>query len=261
MWFQNSRSVFLADGAGGCFCGLKCVFQWIMKFLPGPGWDMLILARKMWFLSQLWDKDGELRAVHPGSVKERGYSNLLRNLEPFGQSASAWHNFSSQLMADKQGNLSSAWRCTIHLFHFNIMCCVFILHFCDMTNTFFHTFWGIPHAKVPQLSRPHQKMLVLSSDAGRSRRAGEHVPSQQPPAEVIVQFHASDFSGDPGPWTRSWSWPRQNVIHWYTHLSNVHSFIGPANIFRLADGVGVSMTFLQRNTVSKVFILFLGIWY
>ena len=75
MWFQNSRSVFLADGAGGCFCGLKCVFQWIMKFLPGPGWDMLILARKMWFLSQLWDKDGELRAVDSGSVKEEGYSS------------------------------------------------------------------------------------------------------------------------------------------------------------------------------------------
>ena len=72
-----------------------------MKFLPGPGWDMLILARKMWFLSQLWDKDGELRAVHPGSVKEGGYSNLLGNLEPFGQSASALHIFSSQLIADK----------------------------------------------------------------------------------------------------------------------------------------------------------------
>ena len=42
-----------------------------------------------------------MRAVHPGSVKEGGYSNLLGNLEPFGQSASAWHNFSSQLMADK----------------------------------------------------------------------------------------------------------------------------------------------------------------
>ena len=75
MWFQSSRSVFLADGADGCFCGLKCVFQWIMKFLPGPGWDMLILARKMWFLSQLWDKDGELRAVDSGSVKEEGYSS------------------------------------------------------------------------------------------------------------------------------------------------------------------------------------------
>ena len=109
-----------------------------------------------------------------------------------------------------------------------------------LPRSFLHTFCDIPHAKVPQLSRPHQKMLVLSSVAGRSwgRRAGEHVPSQQPPAEVIVQFHASDFSGD---WTRSWSWPRQNVIHWYSHLSNVHSFMGPANIFLLADGVGVSI--------------------
>ena len=71
-----------------------------------------------------------------------------------------------------------------------------------LPRSFLHTFCDIPHAKVPQLSRPHQKMLVLSSVAGRSwswGRRGEHVPSQQPPAEVIVQFHASDFSGDLDP--------------------------------------------------------------
>ena len=127
----------------------------------------------------------------------------------------------------------------------HVLCILYILQLrisvtWPLPRSFLHTFCDIPHAKVSQLSRPHQKMLVLSSVAGRSwgRRAGEHVPSQQPPAEVIVQFHASDFSGD---WTRSWSWPRQNVIHWYSHLSNVHSFMGPANIFLLADGVGVSI--------------------
>ena len=88
----------------------------------------------------------------------------------------------------------------------HVLCILYIVQLrisvtSPLPRSFLHTFCDIPHAKVSQLSRPHQKMLVLSSDAGRSwgRRAGEHVPSQQPPAEVIVQFHASDFSGDLDP--------------------------------------------------------------
>ena len=201
----------------------------------------------MWFLSQLWDKDGELRAVDPGSMKEGGYSNLPNktadaifswriSIASLQLATYGWQIGARKLMYSFKNPVS-------HQCH--VLCILYIVQLrisvtSPLPRSFLHTFCDIPHAKVSQLSRPHQKMLVLSSDAGRSwgRRAGEHVPSQQPPAEVIVQFHASDFSGD---WTRSWSWPRQNVIHWYSHLSNVHSFMGPANIFLLPDGVGVSI--------------------
>ena len=60
----------------------------------------------------------------------------------------------------------------------HVLCILYIVQLrisvtSPLPRSFLHTFCDIPHAKVSQLSRPHQKMLVLSSDAGRSwgRRA------------------------------------------------------------------------------------------
>ena len=143
----------------------------------------------------------------------------------------------------------------------HVLCILYIVQLrisvtSPLPRSFLHTFCDIPHAKVSQLSRPHQKMLVLSSVAGRSRRA-----CAQSAAASWSNRSISRIGLQRGPWTRSWSWPRQNVIHWYSHLSNVHSFMGPANIFLLPDGVGVSMAFLQRNIVKIRFsFVFLGMW-